>query len=84
MKSLLSPVVGCFSDLLNKYCNIDKTSSAVVIQSQDEDEDEKLIYAKSLNTAMQVAARVSKGFSLQIKLKDCDCVEIFLEVLNIF
>jgi len=82
MKSLLSPVVGCFSDLLNKYCNIDKTSSAVVIQSQDE--DEKLIYAKSLNTAMQVAARVSKGFSLQIKLKDCDCVEIFLEVLRIF
>lgn len=83
MKSLLSPVVGCFSDLLNKYCNIDKTPN-VIRQNQVGDEDEKLIYAKSLNTAMQVASRVSKGFSLQIKLKDCDCVEIFLEVLRIF
>ena len=83
MKSLLSPVVGCFSDLLNKYCNIDKTSNAIH-QNQAGDEDEKLIYAKSLNTAMQVASRVSKGFSLQIKLKDCECVDIFLEVLRIF
>ena len=33
---------------------------------------------------MSVASRVSKGFSVQVKLKDCDSVDIFLEVLRIF
>lgn len=71
MKSLLAPIVGCFSVLISKYC-------------EASDEKIKLIYAKGLNTAMSVASRVSKGFSLQVKLKDCDCVEIFLEILQIF
>jgi exportin-T len=71
MKSLLSPLVGCFGELLTKYCEI-------------QDEKIKLIYAKSLNAAMLVASRVSKGFSNQIKVKDCECVELFLEILRIF
>ena len=33
---------------------------------------------------MLVASRASKGFSVQTKLKDCDSVEIFLEILRIF
>lgn len=71
MKSLLSPLVSSFSLLLNKYCEIS-------------DEKTKLVYAKSLNAAMLVASRVSKGFSNQIKVKDCECVELFLEILRIF
>ena len=71
MKSLLTPTVSCFAALINKYCAAS-------------DEKEKLIYAKCLNTAMSVASRASKGFSNQIKVKDCNCVEIFLEILRIF
>jgi exportin-T len=71
MKSLLTPTVSCFQILINKYC-------------EASDEKTKLVYANCLNTAMSVASRASKGFSNQIKVKDCDCVEIFLEILRIF
>ena len=71
MKSLLAPIVGCFGVLIDKYC---ATS----------DENVKLAYAKCLNTAMSVASRVSKGFSSQVKLKDCECVDIFVEIMRIF
>jgi exportin-T len=73
MKSLLEPTVGCFETLLNKYNSI-----------PIEDEKNKLIYANCLNTVMLVASRASKGFSNQIKVKDCDCVEIFIQILRIF
>jgi len=71
MKNLLTPTVSCFQMLLNKYC-------------ETVDENMKLVYANSLNTAMSVATRASKGFSNQIKMKDCECVEIFIEILRIF
>jgi len=71
MKNLLTPTVSCFQILINKYC-------------ETSDENMKLVYANSLNTAMSVATRASKGFSNQIKMKDCECVEIFIEILRIF
>jgi exportin-T len=71
MKNLLTPVVSSFSLLLNKYL-------------EQNDEKLKLVYANSLNVAMQIASRASKGFSHQVKIKDCECVEIFLEILRIF
>jgi energy-coupling factor transporter transmembrane protein EcfT len=71
MKSLLAPVVGCFSLLVEKYLHTSDQAHLDVL-------------AQSLNTAMLVASRVSKGFSLQVKLKDCDSVDIFLEILRIF
>lgn len=73
MKSLLAPTISCFSTLMEKYNT-----------TPIEDEKTKLVYATCLNTAMLVASRASKGFSNQIKVKDCDCVEIFLEILRIF
>ncbi len=73
MKNLLAPTVSCFSTLLEKYYNIPTY-----------DEKTKLVYANCLNTAMLVASRASKGFSNQIKVKDCECVDIFLEILRIF
>lgn len=71
MKSLLSPTISCFQLLINKYCEIS-------------DEEEKIIYARCLNTAMSLSSRASKGFTNQIKIKDCNCAEIFLEILRIF
>lgn len=71
MKSLLAPTISCFQLLINKYCEIS-------------DEEEKLVYAKCLNTAMSLSSRASKGFNNQIKIKDCNCAEIFLEILRIF
>ena len=57
MKNLLTPTVSCFQILINKYC-------------ETVDENMKLVYANSLNTAMSVATRATKGFSNQIKMKD--------------
>jgi exportin-T len=57
--------------LTSKYC-------------EASDEKEKLVYATCLHTAMSVASRASKGFSNQIKVKDCMCVDIFVEILRIF
>jgi exportin-T len=71
MKNLLAPTVSCFQILLNKYC-------------ETTDEKVKLVYAQSINTAMSVACRATKGFTNLIKVKDCQCVEIFLEILRIF
>lgn len=71
MKNLLTPIINSFLLLINKYV-------------ETSDEKVKLIYANSLNTAMSVATRVSKGFSNLIKVKDCECTDIFLEILRIF
>lgn len=71
MKNLLAPTVSCFQILLNKYC-------------ETTDEKVKQVYAECLNTAMSVASRATKGFTNQIKVKDCECIEIFLEILRIF
>ena len=71
MKNLLAPTVSCFTVLIDKYL-------------ETNEEKLKLVYAKCLNSAMSVASRASKGFSNQRKVKDCECVEIFLEILRIF
>lgn len=71
MKNLLTPIISSFLQLINKYV-------------ETNEEKVKLIYANSLNTAMSVATRVSKGFSNLVKVKDCECTEIFLEILRIF
>jgi exportin-T len=71
MKSLLSPIMNSFFNLLNKYL--------VTV-----DENEKLILAKCLNNEMLVASRTSKGFSNAVKVKDCQCTELFLQLLQQF
>ena len=71
MKSLLTPIINSFLLLLNKYCEC-------------QDEKLKLIYATSINVSMSVTTRVSKGFSNLVKVKDCECTDIFLEILRIF
>jgi hypothetical protein len=71
MKSLLTPIINSFLLLINKYC-------------ETQDEKLKLVYATSLNVSMSVTTRVSKGFSNLVKVKDCECTEIFLEILRIF
>lgn len=71
MKNLISPIISSFMLLINKYI-------------ETNDEKLKLIFANSLNMAMSIATRVSKGFSNAIKVKDCDCTNIFLEILRIF
>ena len=71
MKNLLTPIISSFMLLINKYV-------------ETNDEKLKLIYANSLNMAMSIATRVSKGFSNVIKVKDCECTDIFLEILRIF
>lgn len=71
MKNLLSPIISSFMLLINKYV-------------ETSDQKLKLIFANSLNMAMSIATRVSKGFSNAIKVKDCDCTDIFLEILRIF
>jgi hypothetical protein len=72
MKGLLTPIINTFLLLLNKYC---ETTN---------DEKLKLIYATSMNIFMSVTTRVSKGFSNLVKVKDCECTDIFLEILRIF
>jgi exportin-T len=71
MKDLLLPILSSFHNLLNKY---------MVTQN----ENEKLVLAKCLNNEMQVASRTSKGFSNAIKVKDCQCTEVFLQLLHQF
>jgi hypothetical protein len=71
MKSLLTPIINSFLLLINKYC-------------ETQDEKLKLVYATSLNVSMSVTTRVSKGFSNLVKVKDCECTEIFLEIMRIF
>ena len=71
MKSLLSPILNSFLNLLNKYM-------------LTVDENEKLTLAKCLNNEMQVASRTSKGFSSAVKVKDCHCTDIFLQLLQQF
>jgi exportin-T len=71
MKNILAPIINTFLLLIQKYC-------------ETGDEKVKLVYATSLNMAMSVATRVSKGFSNLIKVKDCECTEIFMEILRIF
>lgn len=73
MKNILTPVVSTFLAIIQKYC---ETGAA--------DEKVRLVYATSLNMAMSVATRVSKGFSNVLKVKDCECTAIFLEILRIF
>lgn len=73
MKNILTPIVSTFLALIQKYC---ETVAA--------DEKVRLVYATSLNMAMSVATRVSKGFSNVLKVKDCECTEIFLEILRFF
>lgn len=75
MKSLLEPTVASFPVLMAKYCELGNS---------EHDEKVKLVYANCLYTVMAVASRSSKGFSNQYKVKDCQCVEIFLEILRIF
>ena len=75
MKSLLEPTVASFPVLMAKYCELGNS---------EHDEKIKLVYANCLYTVMAVASRSSKGFSNQFKVKDCQCVEIFLEILRIF
>lgn len=71
MKSLLSPILNSFLNLLNKYL-------------LTTNENEKSILAKCLNNEMLVASRTSKGFSSAVKVKDCQCTEIFLQLLDQF
>ncbi len=71
MKNMLTPIVSSFLQLIQKYC-------------ETADEKVKLVFATSLNLAMSVATRVSKGFSNTLKTKDCECTEIFVEILRIF
>lgn len=71
MKNILTPIINTFLQLANKYL-------------ETSDEKIKLIYATSLNTAMSLATRVTKGFSNTVKVKDCECTDIFIEILRIF
>jgi len=71
MRNILAPIVNTFVGLVQKY-------------AETGDEKVRLVYATSLNVAMSVATRVSKGFSNLFKVKDCECTEIFLEILRIF
>jgi exportin-T len=73
MKSLLTPIINSFLLLINKYC-----------ETQPSNEKLKLLYATSLNVSMSVTTRVSKGFSNVVKVKDCECTDIFLEIMRIF
>lgn len=72
MRNMLAPVVSTFVALVERYA------------SAPSDEKVRLVLATSLNHAMSVATRVSKGFSNVLKTKDCACTEIFVEVLRIF
>lgn len=71
MKNILTPIVSTFLALIQKYC-------------ETADEKVRLVYATSVNMAMSVATRVSKGFSNVVKVKDCECTDMFLEILRIF
>lgn len=71
MNNLLTPILNSFTNLLNKYL--------ITVN-----ENEKLILAKCLNNEMLVASRISKGFSNAIKVKDCQCTDLFLKLLHTF
>lgn len=86
MKNLLTPIINSFLILINKYCQIKtptvKSSSSSSLESVEE--KLRLIYATHLNLLMSVTTRVSKGFSNLVKVKDCECTEVFLEIMRIF
>ncbi|XP_053377142.1 exportin-T-like isoform X1 [Mercenaria mercenaria] len=71
MKQVLAPIAAKFALLMEKMI-------------AEKDENKQLAYAQSINNAMALASRASKGFSSQQTMQNCGCEGVFVELLQIF
>lgn len=71
MKQVLTPIAAKFTLLMDKLV-------------LEKDQEKQLAYAQSLNNAMALASRASKGFSGQQTMQNCGCEMAFVELLHMF
>lgn len=71
MKQVLAPIAAKFTLLMEKMV-------------AEKDENRQLAYAQSINNAMALASRASKGFSSQQTMQNCGCEAVFVELLQMF
>ncbi|KAL3853848.1 hypothetical protein ACJMK2_017348 [Sinanodonta woodiana] len=71
MKEVLAPIAENFTVMLKKMAT-------------ETNEQIQLLYAQSINNAMALASRASKGFSGQQTMHDCGCEASFTDLLKIF
>ncbi|KAL4226182.1 hypothetical protein ACF0H5_014168 [Mactra antiquata] len=71
MNQVLAPIAAKFNSLLEKLID-------------EKDENRQLAYAQSINMAMALASRASKGFSSQQTMQSSGCEAVFVKLLQMF